>query len=150
MSTYTWKITDPSLIRSMKNAKNGAKWKSPIFSIGGLRWRLCVHPNGYSNDDNGHVQLFLYLTFLPPKVKSIQVERELQLIETDTIKSAYNRYDKDNMNWGWPFKTLRIKRIESLTTLTFSAKIEIYGVIDHEDNDISNQYTNTNDEESKH
>eukprot|EP01083_Nonionella_stella_P123770 373142_1 len=88
MSTYTWKITDPSLVQSMKNAKIGAEWKSPRFSIGGFSWYLELCPNGYSNDDKGHVQLFLGLAFLPPKVKSLRIGKEFRLIETDTI---YNR-----------------------------------------------------------
>eukprot|EP01083_Nonionella_stella_P167054 560460_1 len=148
MSTYTWKITDPSLVRSMKNAKNGAKWKSPVFSIGGFRWYLAVWPNGSRAVDNGYVRLFLYLAFLPPKVKSITVRRELRLIETDTRYNGDRTYEKGHMNGG-KTKILKTENIQNLITLTFSVKIDVYGVIDHEDNDVTNQYINTNDEESK-
>eukprot|EP01083_Nonionella_stella_P016795 46881_1 len=148
MSTYTWKI-EPSLVRSMKNASNGAVWTSPVFSSCGFRWYLEVQPN--HSDAKGHVQIFLYLVFLPPKVKSILIRREIRLTETGTSYTSNKAYDKDNMNWGsWPFRTLKIAQIQNVTTLTFSAKIDIGGVIDIEDNDITNQYMNTHNEESKH
>eukprot|EP01083_Nonionella_stella_P067871 179804_1 len=150
MSTYTWKITDPSLVRSMKNAKNRFSWKSPRFSINGFSWYLKVYPNGHRDDDKGHVQLFLGLAFLPPKVKSLRIGKEFRLIETDTIYNRDSTYHKDNMSVGWPFKTLKAGEIQNVTTLTFSAEIDAYCVIDLEDNDVTNQYINTNDEESKH
>eukprot|EP01083_Nonionella_stella_P151616 484673_1 len=155
MSTYTWKITDPSVVRSMKNAKNGAKWTSPMFSIDGFRWRLEVYPNGHrnrskKNNSIGSAKLFLGLTFLPPKVKSVQIGKELRLIETDTKRISDSTYSKDDMCWGWKTKTLETEKLLNLTTLTFSVTIEVCGVIDNEDNDISNQYINTNNEESKH
>eukprot|EP01083_Nonionella_stella_P268578 908015_1 len=147
MSTYTWKITDPSLVRSMKDAKNGSKWKSPVFSIGGFRWVFSVYPNGHHNDANGYMSVVLYLAFLPPKVKSLQIEQKLRLIETDTIKSSTDTYEKGDMGWG--LTILQTEKLQNLTTFTFSAEIEVYGVFDHEDNDVTNQYINTNDEESK-
>eukprot|EP01083_Nonionella_stella_P032350 88543_1 len=150
MSTYTWKITDPSLVRSMKHAKNGSQWKSPIFSIGGFRWYLDVFPNGHNKDHNGYVQLYLNLAFLPPKVKSICIGRECRLIETDTIDNRDSTYEKGGMGWGWGLTRLQTENIKNLTTLTFSAKIDVYGVIDLEDNDVTNQYINTDNEESKH
>eukprot|EP01083_Nonionella_stella_P167053 560459_1 len=149
MSTYTWKITDPSLMRSMKNAKNEVKWKSPVFSIGGFRWYLKVYPNGDRVVDNGYVSLYLHLAFLPPKAKSLSIGQESRLIETDTMYSVGGAtYDKDHMSWGSP-KTLKTENIQNLTTLTFSVKIDICGVIDHEDDDVTNQYINIIDEESK-
>eukprot|EP01083_Nonionella_stella_P032353 88548_1 len=150
MSTYTWKITDPSLVRSMKHAKNGSQWRSPIFAIGGFRWYLKVYPNGNQKDNNGYVELYLFLAFLPPKVKSLQIEQKLRLIETDTINSTTKTCKEGDMNCGWPFKTLETKKLEYLTTFTFSAEIKVYGVFDHEDNDVTNEYINTNNEESKH
>eukprot|EP01083_Nonionella_stella_P032351 88544_1 len=150
MSTYTWKITDPSLVRSMKDAKNGYKWKSPIFSIGGFRWYLDLYPNGRNKDDNGYVQSYLFLAFLPPKVQSVAIGQEFHLIETDSFTTVNDTYKEGDMNCGWPFKTLETKKLEYLTTFTFSAEIKVYGVFDHEDNDVTNEYINTNNEESKH
>eukprot|EP01083_Nonionella_stella_P016792 46878_1 len=150
MSTYTWKITDPSLVRSMKNAKTGSIWKSPIFSIGGFKWNLVVHPNGNDNKSNGYLKLFLGLAFLPAKVKSVAIGKELRLIETDTMRSANSTYEKDHLTLGWKTTTLKTEKLQNLTTLSFSTKIDIHCVIDNEDNDITNQFININDEESKH
>eukprot|EP01083_Nonionella_stella_P100143 282090_1 len=100
MSTYTWKITDPSLVRQIKNAKNMAQWTSPTFAGGGFRWYLDFRPNGYDNKSMGYAVIFLRLASLPPKVKSVEVRKELHLIETNTVHNTSNTFDKDNMSWG--------------------------------------------------
>eukprot|EP01083_Nonionella_stella_P058334 152814_1 len=110
MSTYTWKIADPSLVRQIKNAKNKAQWSSPMFSGGGFRWFLDFSPNGYDNTNIGYAYTFLRLASLPPKVKSIQIGKELRLIETDAGNSASNIFDKDNMNQGWQATQLQTKK----------------------------------------
>eukprot|EP01083_Nonionella_stella_P288471 981610_1 len=150
MSTYTWKITDPSLVRQIKNAKNNAKWSSPTFAGGGFRWYLDFRPNGHTNKYMGYAIIFLCLASLPPKVKSIQIRKEFRLIETDAGHSANSTYAKGTMSLGWQATQLQTKEIQNLTAFTFSVKIDICGVYDHEDNDITNQYINTNNEESKH
>eukprot|EP01083_Nonionella_stella_P149399 474449_1 len=149
-SSKRWKTTDPSLVRQFKTAKQNSNWCSPMFSFGGLRWFLRLHPNGYSTKSKGYAMLALHLAFLPPKVKSIKIAKDLRMIETDTVCISTTTFDEDKMNWGWNLKQLQTKAIQNLTTFTFSVKIEVCGVVDHEDNDITNQYINTNDEESKH
>eukprot|EP01083_Nonionella_stella_P308142 1085950_1 len=150
MSTYTWKITDTSLVQQMKNAKNKAKWNSSAFSAGGFRWYLEVNPNGTRESSLGYVKVYLYLACLPPKVKSIQIGYELCLIETGTVFKGNKTFEKEHINAGGFSKQLQTNTIQNLTTLTFSAKINIYGVFDHEDNDITNLYVGTDNEESKH
>eukprot|EP01083_Nonionella_stella_P226791 805102_1 len=150
MSTYTWEITDPSLVRRMKNAKNTDQWSSPIFSGGGFRWYMDFSPNGNTNTLMGCALIFLRLASLPPKVKSIQIGKELCLIETNSVAASSNTFTKKNTSWGWTEDHLQTKEIQNLTAFTFSVKIDLCGVYDHEDNDITNQYINTNNEESKH
>eukprot|EP01083_Nonionella_stella_P027016 74292_1 len=150
MSTYTWEITDPSLVQQMKNAKNKAQWTSSTFSGGGFRWYLDFRPNGHTNKYMGYAIIFLCLASLPPKVKSIQIRKEFRLIETDAGHSANSTYAKGTMSLGWQATQLQTKEIQNLTTLTFSTKVDIYGVFDHEDNDITNLYVGTDNEESKH
>eukprot|EP01083_Nonionella_stella_P012944 36548_1 len=150
MSTYTWKITDPSLMRQIKNAKNKARWSSPIFSVGGFRWHLDFTPNGNTNTRIGDAIVFLHLAFLPAKVKSIEIAKKIRLFETDTVSNMSHTYDKGAMGWGWAENQIQTTKLQNLTTLTLSVKIDIFGVYDHEDNDITNQYINTNNDESKH
>eukprot|EP01083_Nonionella_stella_P288472 981613_1 len=155
MSTYTWKITDPSLVRQIKNAKNNAKWSSPTFAGGGFRWYLDFTPNSCRNTNKSHKRIryaivFLRLASLPPKVKSIEIAKELRLFETDTTSNMSHTYDKKYMSFGWAVNQIPTTKLQHLTTLTFSVKIDVCGVYDHEDNDLSNQYINTNNEESKH
>eukprot|EP01083_Nonionella_stella_P128898 390699_1 len=115
MSTYTWKITDPSLVRQMKNAKNLSSWKSPPFSAGGFRWYLVVYPNGCVEKWQGYVDLCLKIACLPPKVKSIQVGYELRVIETGTLNTQNKAFDKDNMILGWSPKQLQTNNIQNLS-----------------------------------
>eukprot|EP01083_Nonionella_stella_P000638 1793_1 len=148
MTTYTWEIRDPSLVQQMKNAKNKSKWSSPAFTAGGFQWYLDVYPNGLDKSVKGYVDHFLYLAFLPPKVKSIRARYELRLVETDTVFQKSKSFDKCEMNSGWPRKLLH-NQIQNLSTLTFSAKVDVHGVIDHEDNVITSWSVNTGREESK-
>eukprot|EP01083_Nonionella_stella_P072925 196843_1 len=143
MSTYTWKITDPSLVEQMKNAKNERGWTSPTFSASGFRWYCIVYPNGIRKSATGYVGLYLYLSFVPPKVKSISIGFELRLLETDTYFNANRSFDKDNTAFGWTVKRVAIKHIQHLSTLTFTTKVDVHGAIDHEDNDITNWYIST-------
>eukprot|EP01083_Nonionella_stella_P300816 1028817_1 len=106
-------------------------------------------PNGNNKKSIRYVTTFLRLASLPPKVKSIQIARELRLIETNTVNNASSTFEKLNMDWGWPVTQLQTKEMQNLTTFTLSVKIDICGVYDHEDNDITNQYINTNIDESK-
>eukprot|EP01083_Nonionella_stella_P145379 455362_1 len=101
MSTYTWKLTDPSLVRHIKNAKNKSEWSSPTFSGGGFRWYLDFRPNRHTNKSMGYAVIFLCLASLPPKVKSVQVRKELHLIETNSVANKSNAFEKGHMSWGW-------------------------------------------------
>eukprot|EP01083_Nonionella_stella_P226790 805101_1 len=126
-----------------------ANWASPMFSGGGFRWYLDFSPNGSTNMLAGYAHMFLRLAALPPKVKSMQIGRELRLIETNTVANATITYEKERMSCGWFETQLQTKKLQNLTTITLSVKIDVCGVYDHEDNDITNQYINTNNEESK-
>eukprot|EP01084_Bolivina_argentea_P069394 126272_1 len=99
--TYKWQITDASMIKQMKNAKNEDEWSSSLFSACGFRWKLDVFPNGINTDNKGYVNFFLTLAFVPPKVKSIVVSFKYGLIEIDQISNSTSTYNKQNMCYGW-------------------------------------------------
>eukprot|EP01084_Bolivina_argentea_P069396 126274_1 len=92
--TYKWQITDASMIKQMKNAKNGDDWASPIFSACGFKWKLKVYTNSATADTKGNVNFFLYLVFVPPKVKSIVVEFRYGLLEVKKITNSSSTYDE--------------------------------------------------------
>eukprot|EP01083_Nonionella_stella_P296174 1006234_1 len=44
--SYTWNIADSTLITQIKTAKQGQKFRSPVFSMFHFRWYLELWPNG--------------------------------------------------------------------------------------------------------
>eukprot|EP01084_Bolivina_argentea_P107178 191653_1 len=145
--TYKWQITDQSMVQQMKNAQNQDVWTSPIFSVCGFRWKLQVFPNGDIQKTKGNVNFYVMLTCLPPKVKSISIAFSFGLIEAGKIQHSTSTYTKQNMAFGWAKKQLQTVKLQNLNTFTFAAKIELAGVFDKNDNDITNQYISH--EESK-
>eukprot|EP01084_Bolivina_argentea_P031277 57885_1 len=138
--TYKWEITDPSTIKQMKNAKNLKGWTSPMFTVCGFRWNFQVYPNGQITDNKGYINFYVALAFLPPKVKSVVVVETYGLLEVDEITNATNKYEEECMSWGWYSDQLATVKVRNLNKLTFVVKMELAGVFDKNDNDITNQY----------
>eukprot|EP01084_Bolivina_argentea_P002133 3927_1 len=130
--TYKWQITDPSMLKQMKNAKNMDEWTSPIFSACSFRWRLEVLPNGYNEATEGSTNFFVRLVFLPPKVQSIVVALKYGLLEVRQITNSTKKYDKP-LSYGWHSNLLPAVKLKNLNTLTFVAKIELVAVFDKND-----------------
>ena len=148
-SSYTWKISDPLTLNEMKSAKNEDEWKSDVFSAEGFRWYLCVCPNGNSPANAGYVSFYLNLALLPPKIKQIHVRFELILSETETKAVPDIAFNVDSMDWGLHRYTLRNGTIQKSDELTFCVNIQLYGIIDKDDNDITSKYTNMREIEMK-
>ena len=155
MSTFMWKITDPSMVKKMKNAQNERSWLSPMFSACGLRWRLKTYPNGHDIEGKGFCGLYLYLLSLPHKISTVVVSSKLSLNETNTIYHGNQCFNPGiSMNWGWTRYQLRTSEMQNLNTFTFTVSIEILGVFDTANNDITRQFIQsqfipTHNEETK-
>eukprot|EP01084_Bolivina_argentea_P031278 57887_1 len=120
--TYKWQITDPSMLKQMKNAQNKKDWVSSVFSACGFRWTLRVYPNGNTTNNEGYVHFFLTLAFVPPKIKSVVVAFKYGLIEIDQISDSTSTYSKQNLSYGWGRDQLKTVKIKNLNTLTFAVK----------------------------
>eukprot|EP01084_Bolivina_argentea_P045891 84469_1 len=70
LDSFTWTITDPTLIKEMISAKPGKSFLSPIHRLFNFTWQLQVKPTGH-HEQPGNVYLFLNLCGLSPKVDSV-------------------------------------------------------------------------------
>eukprot|EP01084_Bolivina_argentea_P045890 84467_1 len=70
LDSFTWTITDPTLIKEMISAKPGKSFLSPIHRFFNFTWKLEIAPTG-QREQPGNVYLFLNLCGLSPKVDSV-------------------------------------------------------------------------------
>eukprot|EP01083_Nonionella_stella_P216356 777827_1 len=136
--SYTWNIADPTQI---KTAKQGQRFKSPLFSMFNFRWFLELYPNGSSADLVGKTDIFLTLVTLSPKVKSITIERKYTLTELDKRGEFTETLTHDDMySASWVEGTLKTQDLQKCTQFTFKVDVELHAVFDKDDNDITNEY----------
>eukprot|EP01083_Nonionella_stella_P216355 777822_1 len=139
--SYTWNIADPTLITQIKAAKQGQRFKSPLFSMFNFRWFLELYPNGSSADLVGKTDIFLTLVTLSPKVKSIMIERKYTLTELDKRGEFTETLTHDDMySASWVEGTLKTQDLQKCTQFTFKVDVELHAVFDKDDNDITNRY----------
>eukprot|EP01083_Nonionella_stella_P216357 777828_1 len=140
--SYTWNIADPTLITQIKAAKQGQRFKSPLFSMFNFRWFLELYPNGSSADLVGKTDIFLTLVTLSPKVKSITINRKYTLVELDASCNAYTETltHDDMYSASWVEGTLKTQDLQKCTQFTFKVDVELHAVFDKDDNDITSRY----------
>eukprot|EP01083_Nonionella_stella_P123908 373707_1 len=142
--SYTWNITDPTLITQIKTAKPGTSFKSPVFSLLNLRWLLEVCPNGQNAKSSGTASIFLTLLALSDKVKSIRINRKYTLAELDVLHDSNKTLTHEHMACAsWPKVTVKTQDLQKCTQFTFKVDVDLYAVFDKDDNDITNRYLQT-------
>jgi len=141
MPSFTWRISGPNLVKSIKTAKFEQKFESPVFTLCNFRWYIELYPNGYVGDDNrGHVVMFCNLASLPPKLKSLDVKYsyifEQQMISHhgQTAVSEKKKYIS-----SWPRGTVTFKTLQKFDAFAFTINLDVVGVFDREGNDLSHQ-----------
>eukprot|EP01083_Nonionella_stella_P179696 638793_1 len=139
--SYTWNIVDPTLITQIKAAKQGQRFKSPIFSMFNFRWFLELYPNGSSTNRIGKTQMFLELVALSDKVKSLRINRKYTFAELDVLLDSSRTLSHKQMGCAsWPVGTVKTQDLQKCTQFTFKVDVELYVVFDKDDNDITNRY----------
>ena len=115
----------------------------------GFKWYLEVYPNGCIPEDAGDVDLFLCLALLPPNIQRIYVRYKLNVAETRAKHIADKSFGTDYMCWGWPANKLNNSSIQKYKQLTFGVEIQVYGVFDKNDNDVTDKYINIDNNDTK-
>eukprot|EP01084_Bolivina_argentea_P255037 428877_1 len=85
--TYTWRITDAQMIKSMLNAENMQVFESKIFEIANLKWQLLFYPNGCKPKFRGKLSVQLKPIGIPQMISKIVFFREFRILETGTCIS---------------------------------------------------------------
>eukprot|EP01084_Bolivina_argentea_P176517 305443_1 len=96
--SYTWNITDPSIVNKIKNAK-GEKITGDIFRIHGFNWYMGFYKEWQTWP--GNAMLFLYLANLPPKISQISVKRWISIKEFNVQYTNTSAFKEKTMNWGF-------------------------------------------------
>eukprot|EP01084_Bolivina_argentea_P255036 428876_1 len=82
--TYTWRITDPKMVKSMLNAGNMQVFESKIFEIANLKWQLLFYPNGHELKHKGLFCVRLKPICVPQMISKIVFFRNIRILETGT------------------------------------------------------------------
>eukprot|EP01084_Bolivina_argentea_P036042 66708_1 len=146
MQSYTWKITDATLLKQMKCAANGKCFNSPTFTLCNLRCYFDFYPNGGRKSAEGSCDLYVILVMLPTNASKIVLRRKLTNQESGRFSLTKTTLTQDDASTGWPSGRLKTNEIQKFNTLTFTVDLEMLGVSDQDGNDITNQYLSKNDE----
>eukprot|EP01084_Bolivina_argentea_P305481 527740_1 len=126
-SSYEWNITNPSLIKQIKNAKNGKQFVSDTFELCSLNWRIEINPNGCSKERTGSFDVFLKLMSISTKWKNVTINRTIVSPETSSSFTTIDTYTTKGESSGWPINTLTLKEIKNtnLKQITFIITIQV-------------------------
>eukprot|EP01084_Bolivina_argentea_P026952 50102_1 len=112
MQSYTWKITDATLLKQMKSAANGNGFNNPTFTLFNLRWYLDFYPNGEAESSKGCCNLFLKLVMLPKKVSEIVLRRKLTNQESGRFSEIQTSFKEGDTSTGWCDSKLKTNKIQ--------------------------------------
>eukprot|EP01083_Nonionella_stella_P282585 961552_1 len=139
--SYTWNITDQTLVTRIKTAKPGQKFKSPVFTMFNFRWFLVLWPNGQTKKSTGKTQIYLTLVTFSGNVKSMRVARKYTFVELDVVREAINTVTHKHMyTTVWPAGSVNFQDIQNCSQFTLKVDVELFAVLDKDDNDITNRY----------
>eukprot|EP01083_Nonionella_stella_P230844 815678_1 len=81
--TFAWKCNE-KFVAKIATAKYSQAFESKKFEIGNIVWFLRLYPNGSGKNNEGFVNLFLYLSSMPAHVSKLKVRYSIFCAETDT------------------------------------------------------------------
>eukprot|EP01084_Bolivina_argentea_P105440 188802_1 len=129
--SYTWNVTDPSIINKIKNAKTGESIESDLFKMHGFNWYLAFFKEGLTWPGNANVVLFL--TDLPPKISQMSVKRWISIKELNLQYTNTSLFKNKSMNWGFRKNTLLTSSVKNFDRLTIQCDIQILNIYDKND-----------------
>ena len=141
MESYTWKISDPSLVKHLRAAEDCQEFFSPTFSMFNMRWQLKLIPT-VIDEQVTKTQIFLHLRALPPKVHLLQIGRTYTMWQGDAKHSYDSEITRDKMytlSWTKNDAISARQAIVKYSEYTFKVEVELLGAYDKEQNLITNQ-----------
>eukprot|EP01083_Nonionella_stella_P303053 1047480_1 len=137
--SYSWKITDPVIIKQIHSATSNKAFRSDNFEIGGLRYFIKLYPNGNAEvKNNGKYMLFVQLLAMPNSWKTIHFSWTLCCEQTgacdhriDTLESAGGK--------GRPLGAFA--ELKQFHQLTFRVTVNVLRVYLKDNNKLNYQFT---------
>eukprot|EP01084_Bolivina_argentea_P176520 305447_1 len=139
--SYTWSVTDPSIINKIKNAKTGESIESDLFRMHGFNW----HMKFYKEHSVRNAGVVLYLANLPPKISQISVKRWISIKEFNVQYTNTSAFKEKTMNWGFQKNTLPTSSVKNFDRLTIQCDIQILNIYDKNANIVTDQYISIDD-----
>eukprot|EP01084_Bolivina_argentea_P295666 509090_1 len=141
MQSHIWTISDAITLKEIKTAKNKQSFKSITFSLFKFRWYLKLYPNGDDLKRAGRSKLYLFLAALNPSIKSVHVNYKYTFIEGNKSHESNKILTAKTMYCNsWSKDTVLLTDIQKYNKLTWKVELEVNGVFDQNDNDITDQY----------
>lgn len=113
--TVIWNIDD-DLLKQFKNAANGERFSSDTFTIQDCSWRFDVCPNGYDEDSEEHLCLYLTCTELPAGIDCISLNFQFQLDPIGNVSTVGRMFTPDDST-GCP-KLCEFNELKDLDSLS--------------------------------
>eukprot|EP01084_Bolivina_argentea_P000157 304_1 len=124
-------FTDTHIINKIKHSPNATCFKSDIFCIKRLKFRLEIWPNGYETTDVGICMLRLHLVSLSNKISVVSFHFTISIKETNTEWTS--NASLGIMDWYVDLTNntiLSTNDIQNIDSLTIEFKIDIINVLD--------------------
>eukprot|EP01084_Bolivina_argentea_P002166 3985_1 len=125
--TYTWRITDPQMVKSMLNAECKQVFNSEIFEIANLKWQLLLYPNGHDVKWKGLFCVHLKPIDIPQMISKIVFFRQFRILETGTGGSWISQLSNDD--WAQENRFLYLSQASKLKQISIQLKLLTYGII---------------------
>lgn len=145
-NSYSWNITDKSLIQRMKN-ETGHRWfRGPIFSAFAFKWRIVVAPNGHKSANINTVSFMLELVSIPPKIREVKMNWKSEFVSSD----GNYKYEKMSVFSSnrflvatWDKSMMSTEEFRQFQKFEFIVYLELIHVHSTDNDDITSEYQKT-------
>eukprot|EP01084_Bolivina_argentea_P002165 3984_1 len=132
--TYTWRITDPQMVKSMLNAECKQVFNSEIFEIANLKWQFLLYPNGHEPKWKGSFCVRLKLIDIPQIIAKIVFFRQFRLLETGSSNSYISQCDGGGTPCASVYCLLYLSQASKMKQISIQLQLLIHGIIMNEQN----------------
>ncbi len=144
LETHSW-IINWRVLNDMKCALIGERFESPKFIMHGMVFKLACYPNGKDVKDKQYVNIYLETDNIFGNASIVCVECTINIIETNTRTDHVIAFHNSYLNDSWGIQKMGMNELMKLQHLTIVLTMELVGVYDCMQNDITNLFINDNE-----
>ena len=123
--SFTWKITDSSMVGKILNAKNGEKFESDPFMISRTKCQLEIYPNGHTQEISGYFVIFLKIVSIPKYVQCINIGRIFRVLENKAAAGYQKKYVNTQEPDYWTRKC-PLAELQAINPNTINVQVDIF------------------------